>query len=77
VVLELAPQAGLDAVEEPITPARLMAAAEVFITSSTLRVAPVISLDGRPVGGGRPGPVVERLQALFEARVEAEVAHRR
>lgn len=74
VVLEIAPEAGLSVLESPIRLTRLECADEVFITSSTLRVAPVVEFEGRPVGGGRPGATVRRLQAAFETRVEREIA---
>lgn len=74
VVLELAGRCGLATREEPISQARLRGADEAFITSSTLRVAPLVSLDGDVVGGGRRGPVVARLQQAFQAHIEAELA---
>lgn len=38
---------------------------EVWLTSSTKEVAPVVMVDGAPVGDGQPGAVWERAQALF------------
>ena len=73
-VLDLAASARVPATEEPLPVARLAAADEVFLTSSTLRVAPAVSLDGVPLGAGGPGPLTRRLQALLEVEVEAEVA---
>ncbi|TNF30187.1 MAG: hypothetical protein EP329_14105 [Deltaproteobacteria bacterium] len=73
-VLVLAAAIGLETAEEPITRARLAAADEAFITSSTLRVAPLVSLDGVTVGGGVRGPVAERLQVAFQAEIDDEVA---
>ncbi len=73
-VLALAATLDLTAHEEPLPLARVRAADEVFITSSTLPVAPVVALDDAPVGGGRPGPVTRALQAAFAARVQAEIA---
>jgi len=59
VVLELA--RGLALREEPIAVKDLLAADEVFITSTLKEVLPVATIDGRPVGHGRPGPVTLRL----------------
>ena len=73
-VLDLAAGVGLEAREERVSRARVLAADEAFITSSTLRVAPLISLDGATVGGGRRGPGVMRLQAAFQAEIDVEVA---
>jgi branched-subunit amino acid aminotransferase/4-amino-4-deoxychorismate lyase len=43
----------------------LAGAEEAFTTSSIREVMPVVSLDGRPVGDGRPGPAAARLQGLI------------
>lgn len=47
------------------------AADEVFITSSIREMMPVVRLDDRIIGNGKPGPVFERLLAAFRARVGA------
>ncbi len=46
----------------------LAAADEAFTTSSIREVMPVVELDGRPVGDGRPGPLAARLQAALRLR---------
>lgn len=38
---------------------------EIFLTSTAGGVMPVVSVDGRPVGAGRPGTLTERLRALY------------
>ena len=66
-VLEIAPSIGLECVEERFTPAALHSADAVFFTTSTLGVAPVESLDGRPLG--RPeltAPIAAALEAVVE-----------
>lgn len=40
-------------------------AAEAFITSASSFVMPVVAIDGRPVGGGKPGPLTRRLRELY------------
>ncbi|MCB1499184.1 MAG: D-amino-acid transaminase [Bauldia sp.] len=42
-----------------------MAAAEAFISAASTIVLPVVRIDGRPVGSGKPGPVAKRLRAAF------------
>src|SRR5207247_2450271 len=42
---------------------RLVAADEAFVSSSIREVMPVVSVDGRQIGDGRPGPAAEALQA--------------
>jgi branched-subunit amino acid aminotransferase/4-amino-4-deoxychorismate lyase len=46
----------------------LAAADEAFTTSSIREVLPVVELDGRPVGDGRPGALAARLQAALRLR---------
>jgi branched-subunit amino acid aminotransferase/4-amino-4-deoxychorismate lyase len=61
-IRRLAPQAGYE-VEEGVFPLeRMLAAEEAFLTSSVREVAPVVSIDGSPVGSGRPGLAAEALQ---------------
>jgi branched-chain amino acid aminotransferase len=69
VVLEVAREAGVPAREAPVSAAELRAAHEVFITSSTREIMPARSLDGRPIGEGRPGPVTTRLLQAYRAAV--------
>jgi branched-chain amino acid aminotransferase len=67
VVLDLCHQVGIPAREETLPVVDLYAADEVFITSTTKEAAPVRTIDGKPVGAGRPGPVHGRvLQAYRE-----------
>jgi branched-chain amino acid aminotransferase len=67
VVLELARGLELPVREEPVAVKDLLAADEVFITSTLKEVLPVATIDGRPVGPGRPGPVTLRLLAALRA----------
>lgn len=64
VILEAAAEAQLPVSEHRFTPADASAAREAFISSAT-GVVPVISIDGKPIGGGRPGPVTRRVQELY------------
>ena len=69
LVLEAAPEVGLVAAERMLTVADLLAADEVFITSSIREVLPVTRVDDRPIGGGRPGTKTQALHAAFRKRV--------
>ena len=44
----------------------MLAADEVWLSSSTKELEPVVSIDGEPVGDGRPGPVWAHAQSLFD-----------
>jgi branched-chain amino acid aminotransferase len=71
VVLELA--AGLLPVRlEPVRRGQLARLDEAFLTSVSRGVLAVASVDGRPVGGGRPGPVALALAERLRATVERE-----
>ena len=50
----------------PIPEAELRAADEIWLSSSTKEVLAVTTLDGKPVGTGKPGPVFRRMHALFQ-----------
>ena len=67
LVLELAREAGLPYAEASISVAELENAEEIWITSSTKEVMPVTRLNGRPVDNGHPGPIWEKLDALYGA----------
>jgi D-alanine transaminase len=61
----------------PVTEAELRAADEVWLSSSTKEVLAVTTLDGKPVGNGKPGPVFKRMHQLFQdykAKVRREAA---
>lgn len=65
-VLDLARQSGIPVREETYDLNRLFAADEVFLTGTTTEIAPIITVDGKPVGNGKPGPVTRRLQDALE-----------
>lgn len=73
-ILALCADAGIEASETRMTPADLAAADEIFVSSSVRGILPVTSIDGRPVGDGRLGPLTRRIHALFEAAADAEAA---
>lgn len=60
--------------ETTLTRADLLAADEVFVSSSVRGVLPVVSVDGHPIGGGRPGPLTRRVRDLFEQAADDEAA---
>lgn len=65
LVLELARKHHLPCEERSITTDMLNAADEIWITSSTREIAPVTRLDGKPVGGGVPGPHWQTMVRLY------------
>lgn len=68
-VLALAAQLGVLAREGAIPFDRLFQTSELFLSGTTTEVMPVVRVDGRAIGDGRPGPVTRRLQDAFCALV--------
>ncbi|MBF0372100.1 MAG: D-amino-acid transaminase [Alphaproteobacteria bacterium] len=64
-VVEAAAAAGLALQTRPFSVDEALGAAEAFVTSTTSFVLPVISIDGRPVGDGKPGPMARKLLGLY------------
>ena len=65
VLIELAGRAGIASERRPVTEAELRDADEVLIASAGGGIRAVTTLDGRPVGAGRPGDVFRRIYAGF------------
>jgi D-alanine transaminase len=67
LALDLARAGEIRFSEQPIPVGDLARADEIWLSSSTREVLPVTRLDGRPVGGGRPGALWARLDGLYQA----------
>jgi D-alanine transaminase len=67
LLVELARAHGLAVEERDISEQELRQADEIWMSSSTKEVVPVLSLDGAPVGDGRPGPLWRRMYELYQA----------
>ena len=61
VVIELATDVGVKVRQDAIAVDELSRATELFLTGTTTDVTPVISVDGRPIGNGSPGPIARAL----------------
>jgi branched-chain amino acid aminotransferase len=72
VVLELAQVMGIAAREGDIPVADLRRADEAFLTASVREIVPIVSVDGKPIGSGKPGSVTKRLMAAYRELVERE-----
>jgi len=66
VILELAARHGQALEVREITETELRAADEVWMTSSTKEILAITTLDGTPVGNGRPGPFGERMWQWYQ-----------
>ncbi|TWT88539.1 Branched-chain-amino-acid aminotransferase [Pseudobythopirellula maris] len=64
-VIELAAEAGLVCHERPLTKHDVYVADECFLTGSAAEVIPVVRVDSRTIGDGKPGPVTRDLKELY------------
>lgn len=64
-VLEMAAELKIPAVERPLTKHDVYIADECFLTGTAAEIIPVVKVDSRVIGDGRPGPITERLEARF------------
>ena len=67
VILELAQQLNIPVKEEQLSIAALRTANEIWLSSSTREIIPVVTLDDEPVAGGLPGPLWHQMHALFQS----------
>jgi D-alanine transaminase len=70
LVAELAAAMGRSVDHETVPMPRLLSASEVFVTSTTLLVMPVVRVDGKPIGNGQAGPVARELAERLRGRLE-------
>ena len=66
VILEICGQHGIPCTVRDIAEAEVRAADELLMTSSTREVQPVVQLDGRSIGSGKPGPMAQRMAACYQ-----------
>jgi D-alanine transaminase len=70
VVLDAVAAQGFALVERAFTTKEAQAAREAFVTAASQIVQPVVRIDGKPVGDGRPGPVAAALRREFHRHAE-------
>jgi branched-chain amino acid aminotransferase len=66
-VIELAEEAGLKVSEPNLTRYDLFNADECFLTGTGAELIPVVKIDGRVIGTGKPGPITRRLEEDYRA----------
>ena len=72
VVLDLCRRHDIPCREKDLSLTEVYRADEMFCTGTIGEIAPVLRVDGRTIGAGSPGPLTERLQALFRQCVREE-----
>ncbi len=76
VIMRALAEAKIPVVERPFRLEEAHAAQEAFVTAATLGATPVIAIDGKPVGNGRPGPITRRVQALYQQESFSQVGEK-
>ncbi|MCA9411957.1 MAG: branched-chain-amino-acid transaminase [Candidatus Omnitrophica bacterium] len=71
-VLEIAPEFDLETHETHITLPDVYSAEECFLTGTAAEVIPVVEVDGRKIGDGKPGPLTQRLIERFHRLTREE-----
>jgi len=61
--------AGISVFEIPVSANRLNEVSEAFVTNTSFEIAPVVSIDGKPVGSGVPGPVTKLLRERYDKEI--------
>ncbi len=74
VVLELARQEGIPIQETPFTRHDVYVCDECFLTGTAAEIIPVVEVDGRVIGAGKPGAVTGRLMERFKEIASSEGA---
>ena len=72
VLAEVAESAQMPILERRFTVVDAQQAREAFITAATIGALPVVEIDGKTIGNGKPGPVARRLQDLYRRAAAAK-----
>jgi branched-chain amino acid aminotransferase len=75
-VLTVCDEAGIPAFQKTFSLTDVYSADEAFVTGTFAGLVPVHTVDGRTIGAGKRGPMVERLQGLYQDLVRRDVAAR-
>lgn len=70
----LAARKDIPFVEVRATLAEVQAADEAFLVGTSTEIMPIATIDGKPVGTGRPGPIAKRLQQAYREELETWLA---
>lgn len=72
VILELAEHNSIPYSEDIISLDALQTASEIWLTSSTREIIPVVQLDGETIANGKPGPIWQTMNRLFQAYKQSQ-----
>lgn len=74
IVFELARQLDIPVVEEDLQPYDFYTADEAFFSQTSFCILPVVKVDTRPLGDGKPGPITQQLLAAWSEKVGVDIA---
>jgi branched-chain amino acid aminotransferase len=72
-IITLATDEGISVEERPIAREEVYIADEVFLVGTAAEVTPVVEIDGRIIGDGKPGPVTKKLAELYAKVVRGQI----
>jgi D-alanine transaminase len=72
ILEELLPAQGLSVLEKAFTLDVALGADEAFLSGTTTEVMPIVTIDGRPVGGGKVGPITRTIQKAYKDLIAKE-----
>ncbi|MFS0655028.1 D-amino-acid transaminase [Bacillus sp. 179-C3.3 HS] len=73
-LLQVCEEQGIGVEETRLCKADLLRAQEIFISSTTAEVVPIIEIDGQPIGNGVPGEITKRVQEGFQQKIKHETS---
>jgi len=71
-IIRIVREEGFEMVEEPLTMHDLYTSDECFATATRLEILSIVSVDGRQIGDGKPGPITGRIEKRFKEIVRQE-----
>lgn len=69
-VLMLAKKNKIKVEEKPFTLAETLSAKEAFFTNTTAKIVPVVKIDGKKIGNGKPGEITQKLMKIYNDYVD-------
>jgi branched-chain amino acid aminotransferase len=76
-IIQLARDAGIEVVERDVPREYLYLCDELFMCGTAAEITPIRSVDGKPVGTGKPGPLTAKIQKLFFGLFDGSTADKR
>ena len=73
LVVDRVSELGIPLREQGIPRERLFDTSELFLSGTTTEIMPVVKVDGKPIGNGKPGPITRKLRDLFRAWIAEDL----